>query len=375
MAVKVKKRKPYTNSKGKRKSKSNPKEYQLPMYNSYQGPEHFHFWLNHTNFNILPKHLFHPIVYSHLTQFPMNFTERFDLLIAQFPVKMPSGAKQPDLIDWTPCSPTKSAAIRKALGKIMRARFLFRKLLHHMRFRRLTIANLEDIVTIEPPKKLVELVDWKSKQKYRFEASTLMRDITCRLLTHDGFFEDPQEPRNPFTNTPFTQSQLISIWNSISQAGIPVSVAFTAYRLARYDMAKFILYNSILLKLNAHKHTMKDTKSYSYKERMLDFISFCYNEEILPCNTAAFSYCLIHHGSHTQLQRWAALCYKFYEVEILYSTDPDILRQKKDAILDSSIDLINTDKNIDYLYSVSNSIMAAAAGAGAQAIIDVILLT
>ena len=351
MAVKVK-RKQRKQRKQKQRTKAQA-QATLPVYTPFQGPEHFHFWVKHTTFNILPKHLFHPIIYSHLTQFPMNFTERFDLLITQFPTKMPSGAKQPDVIDWTPCSPTKSAAIRKALGRIMRARNLFRKLLHHIRVRRLKVANLEDIVTMEPPKKLVELVDWKSKQKYRFEAATLMRDITCRLLTHDGFFEDPQEPRNPFTNIPFTQSQVISVWNSISQAGIPVSVAFTAYRSARYTMANFTLYNSILLKLNAHKHTMKDTKSYSYRERMLDFISFCYGEEILPCNTGAFSYCLFHYPSHHQLERWASICYKFYEVEILYSTDPDVLRQKKDNILDLSIDLINSDKIIDYVYSAS----------------------
>jgi hypothetical protein len=196
-----------------------------------------------------------------------------------------------------------------------------------------------------------------------------MRDITCRLLTHDGFFENPQDPRNPFTNIPFTQSQMISVWNSISQAGIPVSVAFTAYRLARYNTANFALYNSILLKINAHKNTMKDTKCYSYRERMLDFISFCYNEEIIPCSTAAFTYCLIHYGSHNQLQRWSALCYKFYELEILYSTDPDILRQKKEAILDSSIALINSDKIIEYLYSVSNTIMTGGE------IIDVFLMS
>jgi hypothetical protein len=366
MAIKVKKKtKPHAKAKPKAKSSYDP----LPTYTPSQGPVHYHFWLTNTNFNILPRHLFHPIIFSHLTQFPTNFTARYYTLVTEFPTKIPLGAKQSDVIDWSPCSLAKSAAIRKALGRIMRARFLFRKLLHHMRVRRLTVANLDDIVTVEPPKKLVELVDWKSKQKYRFEAATLMRDITCRLMTHDGFFEDPQEPRNPFTNIPFTQSQVISLWNSISEAGISVSVAFTAYRLARYDMVKFSLYNSILIKLNAHKQTMKDIKCFSYRERMLDFISFCYSEEILPFSTAAFTYCLIHYPSHNQIQRWAALCYKFYEVEILYSTDPETLRQKKDAILDSSIHLINSDKIIEYLYSVSNTIMEG------QAIVDVFLLS
>jgi hypothetical protein len=84
---------------------------------------------------------------------------------------------------------------------------------------------------------------------------------------------------------------------------------------------------------------------------------------------AAFSYCLHHYPSHNQLKRWASLCYNFYEVEILYSNDPTIQKIKKEAILESSIFLINSDKIINYLYSVSSDIMTA------QEIIDVFLLT
>jgi hypothetical protein len=370
MAVKARKRPHKPSLKARVKAKANAKSQEDPInFSLYTGPTHYHFWFTNTEFNILPKHLFNPIIYSHLTQFPTNFTERYRVLITQFPTKMPFGVKAPETIDWTYCSPTKSTAIRKAVGTIMKSRFLFRKLLHNMRVRLLKVANTEDIVTMEPPKKLVELVDWKSKQKYRFEATTLMRDITCRLMTHDAFFEDPQEPRNPFTNIPFTQSQQISVWNSISHAGIPVSLAFTAFRLARYTMENFSLYNSTLIKLHAHKQTMKDAKSYSYRERMLDFISFCYSEEYIPCSTVAFTYCLIHYPSHSQLQRWDALCYKFYEAEILYSADPETLKMKKDAVLDSSIELINSDKIINYVYSVSNSIMTG------EEIVDVFLST
>jgi len=372
MAVKVKKRK-YVKPKPKTKARPRPpyvNESRL-LFVPNPGPTHYHFWLTRTYFNILPQGTFHRIIESHLTQFPINFTARYNVLTTQFPMKMPLGANPLDTIDWTPCSLAKSSAIRKAVGRIMRARNLFRRLLHHIRVRHLKVANHEDIVTMEPPKKLVELVDWSSKQKYRFEASTLMRDITCRLLTHDGFFEDPQEPRNPFTNIPFTQSQQISIWNSISSAGISVSVAFTAYRLARYNLAKFSLYNSTLIKLNAHKQTMKDIRCYSYRERMLDFISFCYAEEILPCCIAAFNYCLIHHPAHHQLQSWASLCYKFYEAEILFSADPDTLLQKKDIILDSTVALINSDKIINYLYSISKPIVEQQT----QDNIDVFLLS
>lgn len=368
MAVKVKKRKP-TKPKPKSKSKPTPTLH-LPLYTPSKGPQHYHFWLNKTTFNLLPPGTFHRIIESHLTQFPTNLTKRHNYLISEFPVKAPIGFQGPDVIDWTPFSPAKSTAIRKALGKIMRARFLFRKLLHHMRVGRLKVANTEDIVTMEPPKKCVELVDWQSKQKYLFEAATLMKDISCRLMTHDGFFEDPQEPRNPFTNIPFTQAQAISVWNSISQAGISVSVAFTAYRHSRYYMPRFALVHSTFIKLHALKQTMKLTATYSYRERMLDFISFCYEEEDLDFNMAAFTYCIYNYPNHRQIQSWSALCYKFYEAEILYSADPDSLKKAKDYILDSSIHLINTDSCIINLCSVSKEIIPES-----SVVIDVFLLS
>jgi hypothetical protein len=107
-------------------------------------------------------------------------------------------------------------------------------------------------------------------------------------------------------------------------------------------------------------------------ERMLDFISFCYSEEYIPCDTAAFKYCFIHYPSHYQLQRWASLCDSFYEADILYAGDPETLKHKKDAVIDGSIALMNSDKIINYVYSASKSIIVEAMGLGA---IDVILLT
>jgi hypothetical protein len=372
MAVKAKKRnepKAKTKTKTKAKAKSNPK-FNLPLYTPSKGPEHYHFWFKKTEFNILPEGIFHPIIASHLTQFPMNLTNRYNYLISQFPIKMPVGIERPDIIDWTYCSPSKSAAIRKAVGRIMRVRFLFRKLLHHMRVRRLKVANLEDIVTMEPPKKRIELVDWQSKQKYLFEASTLMKDITCRLMTHDGFFENQQEPRNPFTNIPFTQSQAISVWNSISSAGIPVSVAFTAYRQSRYSLTKFALLHSTFIKLNALKETMKLTSSFSYKERMLDFISYCYEQEDLNFNMSAFTYCIYYYPNYPQIKRWSALCYKYYEAEILYSANPESFKKARDSVLDSSIHLLNSDSCIINLSSVAKEIIPEN-----SLIVDVFLLS
>lgn len=334
------------NSKKSKKSKKTkvtaPEQYD-------PRPRHGHFWFSDTGFNILPKTLFHPAIASHLTQIPLSMTKRISYLEENFPVRDPA----PHLpavtdIDWFKWSKLKSATIRKAVMKITKARQLFKKLVHHYRTRRLTTANIEDIFTTEVPKRPVYIVDWASKQRYTFEAHTLMRDLTCRLMNHDGLFENPQPPRNPFTNQPLTQSQIISIWNSISSAGIYTSSAFALFRKARYDLPRFLLENSSYLKLNALSKTMKDPSSYDYRDRMADFISFAYDQESLDCRIHAYIYAMHHYPKHPLLKRWADACYKYYEATLLYTGT--LLNEKKDYVLDYTLDLINCESQLTRLY-------------------------
>ena len=353
--MKAQKAKAKANDKTKVKTKDNWQTLPCNLDPPLNIMAHHHLWQTNTNFNILPKGTFHPIIESHLTQIPQCLTDRHAMLAKEFPMNPTIST---DSIDRSLPSRMKSITIRKAIARVLRARLVFRKLLHHMRVKHLKVANTEDIFTMEAPKKLIELVDWQSKQKYHFEAATLMKDITCRLMSYDGFFQDPQQPRNPFTNLPFTQGQAISIWNSISSAGIPVSVAFTAFRLARYNLEIFSLHNSPLLKLNALKNTMKDQKSYYYRERLVDFITFCYSEEIVACSLAPFNYCISNYPNHPQLCRWAKLCHEFYEAEILYSNDTDRLLKIKDYILDLTVKLINTDASIRNMYTSSINIIS-----------------
>ena len=317
-------------------------------------PSHGHFWFTDTGFNILPKNIFHPAIASHLTQIPINRTARILYLEKNFPLRDPA----PHLpaktdIDWFKWSKLKSAVMRKAVSAILKARWQFRILLHHYRTAKLRKANTEDIFTIEVPKRPVFIVDWPSKQKYAFEAHTLMKDITCRLMTNDGLFENPQNPRNPFTNQPLTQSQIISVWNSISSAGIYTSSAFTLFRKARYSLVRFSLENANYLKCNALSKTMKDTSCYDYRDRMADFIAYAYDQESLDCRINAYHYAMINYPSLPLLKRWSELCYKYYEARILYLAAPTLLRTTHDIIMDRSLDLINCENQVIRLYTLS----------------------
>jgi hypothetical protein len=310
-------------------------------------PTHHHFWSSKTQFNILPSHLFHPAISSHLTQIPTNLRERHRYLDEEFPLRDPAPhIPVIEEISWFNWSKLKSITIRKAIAFILKKRFLYKKLVHHWRVKKLVASNVDDIFTLEPPKKPVSVIDWASKKKYIFEAQTLMRDITCRLMNTDGIFENPQYPRNPFTNISFTQSQMISIWNAIFSYNIYVSSAFTLFRKARYCLHRFELENSNILKLNALSITMKTPSCYDYRDRMLDFIAYAYADSADTCNLYAFKYAMTHYPDDSLLKEWATLCYKYYESEILYINVPAVLATRKNSILNKTHRLIDKENTL-----------------------------
>lgn len=207
---------------------------------------------------------------------------------------------------------------RKYLPPIYKLRLAFMKLLHHWRFKHLQISNTEDIVTMDPPKKPVYIVNWTSKTAHVFEASTLMRDITERLLQHDGVFEESAEPRNPFTNIPLTQAQMISLWNQISLSGTPTSTAFSAFRQARWNLKTFEAEYAPMLKLNALRKTMKNPAHYDYIDRMIDFIEYVYETKSEMCDLFLYKDAVKYNNSHSIIQGWERLCKLYYEASILY---------------------------------------------------------
>ena len=291
-----------------------------------------------TNFNILPAHLFHPIVYTHLKDFPRGLTQRNEYMKKFFPMN----GQPTDLEISLATSRKKSAAIRVAVNLIQKSRHLFRTLLHHMRSKHLDKANDLDLLTMEFPKKPVYIIDWSARKSYVFEAQTLMKDITLRITNHDGFFEYSQPPRNPFTNLPLTQSQMISVWNSISDAGIIVSSAFSLFRKAAYDINTFTLENASFLRLHALRATMKQSDAYDYLDRMTDFINFAYESESIDCKINAFRLVMREYPNHPLIIKWRDLCYRYYSAEILFCGNAIKIRQEKEAALDDSYELLDS---------------------------------
>lgn len=341
-----------TSAKARAKARAKAKVKTVPsiMFPPDPSPIITHFLRPEKRFNILPSSAFNHLISLYSDILPVNYTARHVYIQKHFPMSSPFAGIPLFSLPLAPIntgwSKEKSIEIRRATAYIMRHRFALRKLLHHMRFKRLQRANEEDILTGEVPRNTVQIVSWSEKRIYTFEAYTLMKDITERLLHNDGFFDDPQPPRNPFTNIPLTQSQIISVWNSVSRAGIPVSSAFTLFRNSRFNNIIFMRENATFLKLNSLRKTFKEAKSYDYTDRLLDFIEYCYNSETIECSIYAFRNAMKNCPNHHLIKKWAALCQKYYEPEILYPGNTSKINLMKEIVLDETYNLLHLQREL-----------------------------
>ena len=292
-------------------------------------------------FNILPEHLFHPRVYCAL-QFTYSNPKAIYQFVEQWkqsPFNTYPGTWKSGFDSlW---SEELRDAIEDAVFLVLKKRFLFRKFLHHWRFCRLQKGNTTDLLTDEIPKNSVSIVDWKLKKIWIFEATSMMRDITTRLYNHDGFFEDPLSPRNPYTNQLLSANQTISLWNQLSHSGIQVSTPFSSFRSARWNLKRFSAEQGIPLQLFAFRKTMKDMSHYDTMERMLDFIQTAYNHEAVDCYIQAYSHALVKYPDNPLVKRWQQLCLKFYEAEIAFYNNLDKKEHIQNKVWDETVKLLD----------------------------------
>lgn len=347
----IKKKKLIAYLKKNQKKKKTPAQRALALAEfkkAAAGPNPF---LTQT-FSILPDCKFERPIAAAMWMMPSNFIGRFQHIQALREITSPLWSKE------------YMKEISAAVKKTVYVRGVLRKFLNLWREKRLSVKNEEDFFTMEKPHAAVTLVDWPGRQKWVFEATSLMRDITSRLMHNDGFFEDPQLPRNPYTNLPLTRAQIISIWNQFNYLRGSCSFAFTAFRQSRFVMKKFKEEHSVALRLAALNKTMRDVNHYDTFDAMVSFARMAFEYEEVQFFEEVFKHALRNYPEHLIVQKWRGLCQKYNEAEIRYKDSPDILHGIHDKIWDSTIPLLTMQKelvalrNEDIRRGLSSSIVA-----------------
>jgi len=130
--------------------------------------------------------------------------------------------------------------------------------------------NMEDPVTLEVPRKLVRIIDYKQRNSFVYEANTIRRAIEHKILFSDYMFSEPQEPLNLLTNLPLTYGQLMSVILQCKAHG-EYSWILEELRARKGCLNDFKIYNRVRLNVEAIKTFFKKPMRV-IRETVVDFL-------------------------------------------------------------------------------------------------------
>jgi hypothetical protein len=202
-----------------------------------------------------------------------------------------------------------------AYMKNQHIRFAFKRLLNRWVFRRILIVNTIDVVTQELIKQPVSVYDWAVRKCYLFEAHTILRDSTLRLLNHDCMMMESLPPRNILTNMKFTEGQCISVYTQMLKYGV-TNTHWESFASSGFNIRKLLYTHEVPMRLECLKTFFKGY-SYENADLVIDFIDLQYANynELLP--DEKLLYCLIRkHWNHPYIKSWVHLCKQYWDAQI-----------------------------------------------------------
>lgn len=187
---------------------------------------------------------------------------------------------------------------------------IFRRLLYRWMERKFKVSNEEDLLTGEAPKHLVTLRVNTERSIYQFEATTLMRDMVERLLSHSYLFPKLLMPRNPFTNCELTQVQFFSVMAQLRKAGhthwLLEGLASCRYELHDFK-ERFVSAIKKHIILAEFKKPGTETLDLIH-----NFIEDHHNKNFELFNRSLYSWALTHQLTHIRIRTWMNLCRDYY---------------------------------------------------------------
>jgi hypothetical protein len=219
----------------------------------------------------------------------------------------------------------------KLVAENQRHRVLFQSLARAWLSKRIKLANEEDLLTGEVPKKLVTVYDWPGRRIYKFEASTILRDMTARLMNHSYLFPKFQLPRNPYTNVDLNVMQFFSIMKQLRSHG-QTNWKLEALLELQYSMSEFKEKFGESVKREIIEKQFADLKSEETINIILEHIEDQHELHGRQFNKAIYKWTLENTNcSALRMQFWIKNC-KTYNMLNATIRDPQQLIQELTAL-------------------------------------------
>lgn len=202
-----------------------------------------------------------------------------------------------------------------------RLRWIFKRFLNKWRFQNAKRVNDIDFCTLEAFKIPVFLMNFPKKTLHTFEADSILSDIHKKLLQHSGQIPTPIAPRNPYTNEPFTQSQLIHLFSQLKEKG-RTRWTLELFRKYKFNMEQFILYERKNLRIHALKSMLSSLKEWDGLDLMVDFIETHHLEHNASFSKNLYIWSIMNIEDDPRISEWIRLCREYHMRDIL-TDDPE----------------------------------------------------
>ena len=166
--------------------------------------------------------------------------------------------------------------------------------------------NEEDLMTGEVPANPVTLSVWAQRTNYKFEPTTILRDIIERLLSHSYLFPKYLMPRNPYTNCIMTENEFRCVMDQLRRAGHS-HWALEGLLDSGYDADVFkgrfgsTVKNHIFMK--EFKNPSAETQEVIY-----DFIDSHHTKNNQTFSCHLYKWGLANQQNHHRIRAWIQLC-------------------------------------------------------------------
>jgi len=236
-----------------------------------------------------------------------------------------------------------ATSVREAYSKNQKLRWNFKRILVSWKKNNLTVVNENDILTQDPPVKPVKIISWQSKTINLFEASTLLKDSTIRLLHHDMLILEPQMPRNPYTNTNLTYAQCLYAHQQFRKAGL-TNWIWDAFAECSFNLKALENRFVTPMKLKILDQIMGDVSSPHTHEFVMDFIlgEYSHHGILYPPSERMVLKTLRTAWTSDYCQEWIALCKRFWRCQIT-SVDEAAIHAKSYLLIKRKIGWATTE--------------------------------
>lgn len=157
--------------------------------------------------------------------------------------------------------------------KLQRTKYAYRRFIYIWRRKHCKTYNTEDLFMApfkSTDKNVITL--FENNTLYLFRINELINSTNQYLMNAPYFFPDPLPCKNPYTNLPFSKSNLYNIYFAIKESSFIMPILFHNFFLCNFDRAVFLKNNRLIAKETNYKSCLYNLPNKNVYDLTMDML-------------------------------------------------------------------------------------------------------